>query len=184
MPGASYACRTEGGKHMISAGETWPSDGWRPRGCWRCRRSGWRHRSCRHWRRRMPRPTSPRHRTSPPRSPHPKSSLGRRRGNRGADPNHAEAIDRRNYNYMVDFDVRSRRSNPDIDPSNSLEFVNHSESWGTIITKSTVAAVSPPQWTASSGDWHGAGPDEPQARPSGISVRPPEHHHRDRGIRR
>ena len=54
----------------------------------------------------------------------------------GAYLNDVQAIDLRNHNYMVDFYVWFRWSNPDIDPSNSLEFVNHSESWGTIITKS------------------------------------------------
>jgi len=53
----------------------------------------------------------------------------------GAYLNDVQAIDLRNHNYMVDFYVWFRWSNPDIDPSNSLEFVNHSESWGTIITK-------------------------------------------------
>jgi len=53
----------------------------------------------------------------------------------GAYLNDVQAIDLRNHNYMVDFYVWFRWRNPDIDPSNSLEFVNHSESWGTIITK-------------------------------------------------
>lgn len=54
----------------------------------------------------------------------------------GAYLNDVQAIDLRNHNYMVDFYVWFRWTNPDIDPSNTLEFVNHSESWGTIITKS------------------------------------------------
>ncbi|TXT35673.1 MAG: hypothetical protein FD135_4764 [Comamonadaceae bacterium] len=54
----------------------------------------------------------------------------------GAYLNDVQAIDLKNHNYMVDFYLWFRWKNPDIDPSSSLEFVNHSESWGTIITKS------------------------------------------------
>jgi len=53
----------------------------------------------------------------------------------GAYLNDVQAIDLKNHNYMVDFYVWFRWRNPDIDPSNTLEFVNHSESWGTITTK-------------------------------------------------
>lgn len=54
----------------------------------------------------------------------------------GAYLNDVQAIDLKNHNYMVDFYLWFRWKNPDIDPSSSLEFVNHSESWGTVITKS------------------------------------------------
>jgi hypothetical protein len=54
----------------------------------------------------------------------------------GAYLNDVQAIDLRNHNYMVDFYIWFRWRNPDIDPVASLEFVNHSESWGTIITNS------------------------------------------------
>jgi hypothetical protein len=54
----------------------------------------------------------------------------------GAYLNDVQAIDLRNHNYMVDFYIWFRWRNPDIDPAASLEFVNHSESWGTIITNS------------------------------------------------
>ena len=54
----------------------------------------------------------------------------------GAYLNDVQAIDLKNHNYMVDFYLWFRWNNPDIDPASSLEFVNHSESWGTIISKS------------------------------------------------
>lgn len=53
----------------------------------------------------------------------------------GAYLNDVQAIDLKNHNYMVDFYLWFRWKNPEIDPSSTLEFVNHSESWGTIITK-------------------------------------------------
>ncbi|MBK5962963.1 hypothetical protein CCR95_02360 [Thiocystis minor] len=53
----------------------------------------------------------------------------------GAYLNDVQAIDFKNHNYMVDFYLWFRWKNPEIDPSSTLEFVNHSESWGTIITK-------------------------------------------------
>ncbi len=55
----------------------------------------------------------------------------------GAYLNDVQSIDLRNHNYLVDFYLWFRGTNPEIDPSNTMEFVNHSESWGTIITKST-----------------------------------------------
>ena len=54
----------------------------------------------------------------------------------GAYLNDVQAIDLSNHNYMVDFYLWFRWTNADIDPSSTVEFVNHSESWGTIITKS------------------------------------------------
>jgi hypothetical protein len=53
----------------------------------------------------------------------------------GAYLNDVQAIDFKNHNYMVDFYLWFRWKNPEIDPSSTLEFVNHSESWGTVITK-------------------------------------------------
>jgi hypothetical protein len=55
----------------------------------------------------------------------------------GAYLNDVQQIDLRANNYVVDFYLWFRWKNPDIDPSSSIEFVNHSESWGTIITKSS-----------------------------------------------
>jgi len=54
----------------------------------------------------------------------------------GAYLNDVQAIDLKNHNYMVDFYLWFRWKNPNIDPSSSIEFVNHSESWGTMMTKS------------------------------------------------
>jgi len=53
----------------------------------------------------------------------------------GAYLNDVQAIDLRAHNYLVDFYLWFLWKNPSIDPSNTLEFVNHSESWGTIVTK-------------------------------------------------
>lgn len=54
----------------------------------------------------------------------------------GAYLNDVQAIDLSNHNYMVDFYLWFRWKNAEIDPSSTVEFVNHSESWGTTITKS------------------------------------------------
>ncbi len=53
----------------------------------------------------------------------------------GAYINDVQAIDLKANNYVVDFYLWFLWDNADIDPSNTVEFVNHSESWGTIITK-------------------------------------------------
>jgi hypothetical protein len=55
----------------------------------------------------------------------------------GAYLNDVQQIDLHANNYVVDFYLWFRWKNPEIDPSSSIEFVNHSESWGTIITKSS-----------------------------------------------
>ncbi len=51
--------------------------------------------------------------------------------------NDVQAIDLKLHNYMVDFYIWYRWKTPDIDPSKSMEFVNHSESWGTMLTPSS-----------------------------------------------
>ena len=48
--------------------------------------------------------------------------------------NDVQAIDLKLHNYMVDFYIWYRWRNPDIDPSKTMEFVNHSESWGSMLT--------------------------------------------------
>jgi hypothetical protein len=48
--------------------------------------------------------------------------------------NDVQAIDLRQHNYLVDFYIWFRWRDPDIDPSASMEFVNHSESWSTVQT--------------------------------------------------
>lgn len=48
--------------------------------------------------------------------------------------NDVQAIDLKLHNYMVDFYIWYRWKNPDIDPSKTMEFVNHSESWGSMLT--------------------------------------------------
>jgi len=50
--------------------------------------------------------------------------------------NDVQSIDLLVNNYMMDFYIWMRWKNPDIDPASSLDFLNHSESWATIITKS------------------------------------------------
>ena len=48
--------------------------------------------------------------------------------------NDVQAIDLKLHNYMVDFYIWFRWKNPDLDPSSTMEFVNESESWGTMRT--------------------------------------------------
>ena len=48
--------------------------------------------------------------------------------------NDVQAIDLKLHNYMVDFYIWYRWKNPEIDPSKTMEFVNHSESWGSMLT--------------------------------------------------
>ena len=48
--------------------------------------------------------------------------------------NDVQAIDLKLHNYMVDFYVWYRWKNPDLDPATTMEFVNHSESWSTMLT--------------------------------------------------
>jgi hypothetical protein len=48
--------------------------------------------------------------------------------------NDVQSIDLHLHNYMVDFYIWFRWTNPDIDPIASMEFVNNSESWGTMMT--------------------------------------------------
>jgi hypothetical protein len=48
--------------------------------------------------------------------------------------NDVQAIDLRQHNYLVDFYIWFRWKDAEIDPSASMEFVNHSESWSTIQT--------------------------------------------------
>ena len=50
--------------------------------------------------------------------------------------NDVQSIDLLVNNYMMDFYIWMRWKNPNIDPASSFEFMNHSESWATIITKS------------------------------------------------
>ncbi len=48
--------------------------------------------------------------------------------------NDVQAIDLKLHNYMVDFYIWYRWRNADLDPAASMEFVNHSESWSTMLT--------------------------------------------------
>lgn len=48
--------------------------------------------------------------------------------------NDVQSIDLRLHNYLVDFYIWFKWKNPDINPAESMEFVNHSESWSTIMT--------------------------------------------------
>ena len=50
--------------------------------------------------------------------------------------NDVQNIDLLVNNYMMDFYIWMRWKNPDMDPASSLDFLNHSESWATMITKS------------------------------------------------
>ena len=51
--------------------------------------------------------------------------------------NDVQNIDVHANNYLLDFYIWFKWTDPEADPSASLEFMNHSESWGTIINKPT-----------------------------------------------
>jgi hypothetical protein len=51
--------------------------------------------------------------------------------------NDVQNIDVHNNNYLLDFFLWFKWNNKESDPTASFEFLNHSESWGTIITKVT-----------------------------------------------
>ena len=51
--------------------------------------------------------------------------------------NDVQSIDMRANNYLLDFYIWFKWTNPDLDPSATFEFMNHSESWATIKTTPT-----------------------------------------------
>lgn len=48
--------------------------------------------------------------------------------------NDVQAIDLKLHNYLVDFYIWYRWKNEELDPATTMEFVNHSESWSTMLT--------------------------------------------------
>ncbi|TDR30992.1 hypothetical protein [Hydromonas duriensis] len=50
--------------------------------------------------------------------------------------NDVQSIDLKLHNYMVDFYIWFKWKNPEINPADTMEFVNHSESWSTVMSNS------------------------------------------------
>lgn len=61
--------------------------------------------------------------------------------------NDVQNIDLHNNNYLLDFYLWFKWSDKDSDPTASFEFMNHSESWGTINTKVTEKPETLPDGT-------------------------------------
>jgi hypothetical protein len=58
--------------------------------------------------------------------------------------NDVQSIDVHANNYLLDFYMWFKWKNPESDPTASFEFMNHSESWATMITKPTEKAETLP----------------------------------------
>jgi hypothetical protein len=58
--------------------------------------------------------------------------------------NDVQSIDVHANNYLLDFYMWFKWKNPESDPTASFEFMNHSESWATMITKPTEKAEALP----------------------------------------